>query len=522
MTEKRDIIRRLQKEQSIRAISKETGTHRGIIRDLKAVAEEEGWLRPEVPLPSEGEIKEALRAEHTTATGKEHPLNEWKDDIKRWLEEEHSYVVIHQLILEHYSCSESTVRRYCQRTFPQIRKAVMLRETISGEIMEVDFGYLGITYDPTERRNRKTYVFSARLRHSKHAYRERVYDQKQQTFFACHIHAFEHFGGVPEKVVPDNLKAAVLIASFEDPLINRMYQNLAIHYGFLISPTLPRKPEHKGGVENDIKYVKKNFWPIFKEHQRQKGNEVPDGNDLAQELSAWSKDVADARIIKGFGRSPREIFDEEEQAALQLLPLHRWDPMEGGTAKVQENWRIQFDCSFYSVPYQYIGEQVAILANSSTVYIFHDYNEIALHQRAPGKWKYIRKEEHAPPEKENTLRETKESLLAWAKTIGPSVELVAKAIFNRKGVDGLQPARSLLGLYKKYGPNRLNSACKRAFLYDTPEYRTVKTILKKGLDSCDSELPMDCHGQHQFRFVRETGFFDPDRFLRKGEQTWMN
>jgi transposase len=108
--------------------------------------------------------------------------------------------------------------------------------------MEVDFGSLGITHDPQERRNRKTYLFSARLQHSRYAWRERTYDQKQSTFFRCHIHAFEFFGGVPEKVVPDNLKAAVLIDSFTDPIVNRVYQNLAEHYGVLIDPCPPRRP----------------------------------------------------------------------------------------------------------------------------------------------------------------------------------------------------------------------------------------------------------------------------------------
>ena len=111
--------------------------------------------------------------------------------------------------------------------------------------MEVDFGHLGLTWDVNTRSRRRTWVFSGRLRHSRRAYREVVFDQKQETFFACHMHAFEWFGGVAEKVTPDNLKAAVIVASFEDPLVNRAYRQLALHYGFLISPCLPRHPEHK-------------------------------------------------------------------------------------------------------------------------------------------------------------------------------------------------------------------------------------------------------------------------------------
>jgi hypothetical protein len=391
----------------------------------------------------------------------------------------------------------------------------MIRPTIPGEIMEVDFGYLGVTYDANEQRNRRTYLFSARLRHSRKAYRETVFDQKQDTFFLCHVHAFEFFGGVPEKVVPDNLKAAVITASLEDPLINRVYQNLAIHYGFLISPCLPRKPEHKGGVENDIKYVKRNFYPVFKEQQRQKGFEVPDAAALADSLAEWNREVSEERIIKGIGRTPREIFIQEELSALNPLPFTRWDPLKPGTAKVQENWRIQFDCAFYSVPYQYIGETVSILANSVSVYVFHNYSEITIHDRATKKWEYRRKTEHAPPAAELYLSTTREGLFKWAEQIGPSTQLVVKAIFGRKGIDGLQTARALLRLGKTYGRQRLNNACRRAILYDTPEYKTVKAILTKELDAVDCSEPIDSHGQHHFRFVRETGYFDPEKHTHK-------
>ncbi len=69
--------------------------------------------------------------------------------------------------------------------------------------MEVDFGYLGITYDPIGRRNRKTWLFSGRLRHSRLAWREPVFEQSGGVFFLCHIHGFEYFGGVPVNAIPD-------------------------------------------------------------------------------------------------------------------------------------------------------------------------------------------------------------------------------------------------------------------------------------------------------------------------------
>ena len=180
--------------------------------------------------------------------GRSHPLDERRDQIDAWRQEGYSFLVIHELLRQRgVKYSETTVRRYIHRHFPSPVRPVMRRETKPGEVMEVDFGQLGLTWDAATRSRKRTWVFSGRLRHFRRAYREVVFDQKQETFFACHMHAFEWFGGVPEKVTPDNLKAAVIVASFEDPLVNRAYRELALHYGFLISPCLPRRPEHKGG-----------------------------------------------------------------------------------------------------------------------------------------------------------------------------------------------------------------------------------------------------------------------------------
>jgi hypothetical protein len=178
-------------------------------------------------------------------------------------------------------------------------------------------------------------------------------------------------------------------------------------------------------------------------------------------------------------------------------------------AKVHENWRIQFDKAFYSLPYRYVGKTVQVMANSNAVHIFFEHQQITTHRRARRAWEYVRKTEHAPPQPEEYMSATRQSLLRWAHSIGPSVGLVARAIFNTKGVDGLRPVRALLSFEKRYGRARLKAACKRALLYDTPTYQSVKSILTKNLDSLDPDIPVGSTGQKQFRFARESGYFDP-------------
>ena len=186
----------------------------------------------------------------------------------------------------------------------------------------------------------------------------------------------------------------------------------------------------------------------------------------------------------------------------------RWEQITWGDAKVQANWRIQFQKAFYSVPYAHIGKTVQVLATQGAVHIFLSDKEIALHSRAQRPWQYVRKSEHAPPHPEEYMSLTRETVLRQARFVGPSTSLVATAIFDRKAVDGLRPARALVGLARKYSPPRLEAACRRALAYESPEYASVKSILVKELDRLDDDIePVEPSGQRLFAFAREPGYF---------------
>lgn len=508
MAELRDVVLRLKLGHGVRAIARQTGIHRKIVREIRALAESLGWLEATAELPSEHQIEEARRGGDGEATRLiTERLEAHLADFQRWIAERHTYTVMHELIRDQVPCSLSTLSRFVKSRFAEQAEAVMRRQTSPGEVMEVDFGYLGVSWDPESGHNRKTWVFSGRLRHSRRAWRERCFDQKARTFFLCHIHALEHFGGVVARVTPDNLKAAVVEASFQQPIINRAYRALAEHYGFLIDPCAPYSPEHKGGVESDIKYIKRNFWPLFRERQRQHGHEVPHADELEEALGRWGEEVADKRLVGGVGRSPQEIFQTEEAEALKPLPATRWDPLSWGEPTVGPDWRVQFEKGFYSVPYQYIGAKVLVYGNSSGVRIYTGTLEIALHGRVQRPWGSSIKAEHAPPHKLDWLSADRNGLLKRAYQLSQPVGELAKAIFADKAVDGMRPVRALLRLADRYSVERLTAGCSRALLYDTPQYRSVKEILVRGLDRLPLSQPAS--GQLSFRFQREQGYFDP-------------
>ena len=155
--ELQDIVRRLRMKQSIKAIKRETGKHRRVIRRVLELAGQEGWLDAERELPSEHELQEVYHEQRGGEDGRGHPLDARRDQIEGWRGVEYS---------------ETTVRRYIHRQFPAPVRPVMRRETKPGEVLEVDFGHLGSPGMPT--RSRRPRVFSGRLRHCRRAYRDSI------------------------------------------------------------------------------------------------------------------------------------------------------------------------------------------------------------------------------------------------------------------------------------------------------------------------------------------------------------
>ncbi len=506
MTTIREIIYRLRKGQSKRGIEKELGVHRTIIRRVFNLAVKQHWLGSDFPMPSDEEITKFWQ--QGTSSRRKHPLDVFREELEQWRNEGCSAVVIHQLIKDKISCDVQVIRRYINKHFPKPIDPVMVRPTVPGKDIDIDFGYLG-KYLNEEGDLKKTWVFSFRLRHSRRAYREVVLNQNTNTFVMCHIYAFEWLGGVPEKVILDNCKAAIIKSTVDNDMVNRSYQELAEHYGFLISPCLPRTPEHKGGVESDVKYVKKNFLPFFRARQKEKNIEVSTVQQLAEALEKWGREIADIHLIHGVGRSPLDIFESEEKKALHPLPERRWEVTSWSQYTVRRDWRIMFDSSYYSVPYQLIGKEVQVYSTHSSVRIFYNHSEVAFHEKARKKWEYKRKSEHAPPFHEEVLQCSREGLLLLAEKNGPFTYQVVHGILSHPSVDKLRPVRQLLKLAKKYSQQRLEGACRRAANYKMFSYISVKNILENYLDQEANQTcsPNKIVHLQQYRFVR-----DPDDY----------
>jgi transposase len=350
-------------------------------------------------------------------------------------------------------------------------------ETLPGQEAQVDFGSIGKLYDPHEGRLRPAYVFVMVLSYSRHQFARICFDQKVETWLKLHIEAFEHFGGVPEVVVPDNLKAAVIRAAFAPSApttLNRSYRELARHYGFKIAPTPPRSPQKKGKVESGVKYSKSNF---FASRPDERAVDV-----LSRELTRWVMEVAGQRIHGTTRERPLDTFEREERATLRPLPLRRPELVIWHQAKLHRDSHLLFEKALYSAPWRLIGKKLWVRASGSSVQIFHEDDRVAEHLRQkPGK---KRTSDHHLPEHRSDYRYRARSY--WeqrADALGPEIGSYVREVFDSDDVlDQLRTVQAIVSHLADFPPERAKAACQRASFYGAYKYGAIKSILRKGLD----------------------------------------
>ena len=474
MNHLKDILHRLRSGESERRIARDLQISRPTVHKYYELAKRNDLLDPEQPMPDHATLLAAL------GPGPQPPkmvssLEPHRAVVEELLKQGLEKMAIWQRLRDNcgYSGSYSAVRRFVSQLGNAEPEVYTRVHTAPGEEMQVDFGSVGPLYDPESGKIRTAYVFVATLSYSRHQYAELVFDQKVVTWIALHRRAFEWFGGVVRRVVPDNLKAAVIEALIYDPVLGEAYRKMALHYGFLISPTRPATPRHKGKVENGVHYVQRNFWA---------GQEFADIAVANQHLRTWVKQVAGVRQHGTTHQAPLTLFGKVEQAALQPLPSEPFALCEIRTAKVHPDCHVVVAGSYYSTPYTLVGQQLDVYVHERVIELYHHQELVATHLRCkePGQWQ-TRLTDY-PPHKAAYLQRTPQICREQAVQIGPCTARVAKQLLDDRPLDRLRSVQAILRLADSVGPNRLEAACERALYYGDVSYRRIKGILNAALD----------------------------------------
>ena len=345
----------------------------------------------------------------------------------------------------------------------------------AGEKCFVD--YAGLTAkitDPHTGEVTKAQIFVGVMGASNYTFAEATASQTLPDWLGSHTRMLEFFGGVPEVIVPDNLKSGVTSACRYDPDTNPAYAQWAHHYNTTVIPARPRKPQDKAKAENAVQIVERSVLaPIRNEKFF----------SLAQ-LNSRIKEFAEEMNTKPFQKEDgcrREAFEKVDLPALGPLPRYPYIYTDIKTAKVNVDYHVEYKKVFYSVPYIHRGERVEIHATEKIVTIYLKDRVIAQHKRGGGRWST--EFSHMPEKDQQHQKWNPESLRRWARNQGEDVGEWLERQFELKD-HSEQVYRVCLGLMKLSNdyPRRLNDACGVANRKGLVRLKQVRGILKNGMD----------------------------------------
>jgi transposase len=377
--------------------------------------------------------------------------------------------------------------RFCHylQQWVKSSKVSMHFEHKSGDKMFIDFTgkKLHLT-DKATGELTEVEVFVSVLGASQLTYVEAVESQRKEDFIRAVENALHYYGGVPQAIVPDNLKSAVIKSNKYEPLLNETFEDFALHYGTTILPARSYKPKDKSLVEGAVKIVYNRIFAEIGDMVFFSLNEL--NRTIRQELEKYND-------IKLTGRqlSRRQLFEESERGELEALPIKRYEIKSYINVNVYKTSHIWFgvDGHYYSVPFKYINKNVQIIYTKTMVEIYHNLERIACHVRDRRQYGYSTFSEHMPSSHRFVAEWNPDKFLKWARDIGkPTEELISRIL--QKTAHPEQGYKSCIGILsygKKVGNIRLNSACSRATYYKSFSYMTVKNIIDRGLDKIEIE-----------------------------------
>jgi transposase len=351
----------------------------------------------------------------------------------------------------------------------------------------------------------KVYLFVAVLACSGYAYTEGFLSMDQESWITGHVNAFNYFGGVAKILVPDNLKTGVSgRVDWYTPVINKVYHEMAEHYGTAVIPARVKRPKDKPMVEGSVGVL--STWIIAALRNRQFFALSELNEAVWEKLAEFN-----ARPFQKRNGS-RESALEEEKIFLIPLPTRPFEMATWRVATVQLNYHIAVDKMNYSIPFEYIKRHVDVRLTKNMIEVFYSGNRIASHVRLYGHPnQYATVVEHMPENHRQYTRWNAGRFIGWASSIGANTETVVRALLASRTIEQ-QSYKACIGLLKladKYSVARLEDACGRALTYTSnPSLKSVQTILKTGSDRrAENKETNAAEGAQDYGYVRGASYY---------------
>ena len=461
MADKQRILALLELGWSYRRIERETGVRRETIarhdprRNSNAAKVPTGFLAKPARVP----------------TGSVSACEPYREIIEAAVRQGLSAQRIWQDLQENTSFRNGydSVKRFV-RTIKRRRPEVAdVMEHLPGAEAQVDFFQGPPTLDPGSGRWRRPWIFRMILSCCRHSYEEPLWRQDHASYIRAHENAFLDFGGVPQVVRLDNLKAGVARACLYDPDVNEIYEAFANHWGFVPLPARPRHPEEDGVVERGGSYLKDNAL---------KGRRFDSLEKLDAFLKRWNRTVARVRIHGTTRKQVYAQFLEVEKPALKPLPGERFSLFQVGTRTVHPDGHVEIARAFYSVPDRLVGEEVRTLWDERLVRVYHHGECVGVYTRAPaGVFRTL--DEHRPAHKPARQSAYEANLLSRAERIGLRALDWAKGAIQDRGVRAYRLLQGMLSLTRKHPKERVDWACGVALERGVFRYRPLRRLVEQ-------------------------------------------
>jgi hypothetical protein len=279
-------------------------------------------------------------------------------------------------------------------------------------------------------------------------YVEFTVSQTMEHFLVCHQHAFEAFGGVPQTVMVDNLKSAVLKRALgQAPVFNPKYADFAKYNGFRIVPCNVGKGNEKGRVENGVGYVKKNLLA---------GLDIADFRRLAPAVRHWLDTVANVRIHGETRTQPVELW-QREKPHLSPLPLHPFDIATVSQVRASRQFRITLDTNRYSVPAYLAGQAMTLKTYPDRLCLYYNHQLVARHPRSYDRHGDFEDPEHPKPLLEQRKKARDHQLFKRFLALSPQAEVYYRQLEQRR-LNPHHHVRKIVALSDVYGPDAVARA----------------------------------------------------------------
>jgi len=404
--------------------------------------------------------------------------------------------------------------RYCDlyRGWLRRQEVVLRQEHRAGEKLFVDFAGDTIPIHQGADPVMEAAIFVAVLGASNYTYAEATATQGLADWIGAHLRAFEFLGGVPEIIVPDNLKSGVTKACRYEPSVNRTYEEMAAHYGVAVVPARQSKPRDKAKVEAGVLVVER--W-ILAALRKQRFFNLGELNQAIQQLLGR----LNGRPFRKRDGSRRSLFELLDQPALRPLRVERYEYGDWETHRVNIDYHVEFDNHWYSVPYQLTQQEVEVRATIATVEIFHRGVRVTSHARSHLPHKATTVNDHRPKAHQRHLEWTPSRLVNWAQTIGPATaELLDRILASKRHPEqGYRSCLGVLRLSKQYTGQRVEAAARRALALQACSYQSIKSILQCNLDSQAIEPAAEPKPPLHHPNIRGSEYFDAGEEPPSGE-----